>query len=121
MLSRIASAALSLAPAEAAAHAFHERYDLPLPLSLWIGAAGLTVAASFALFAISPRRGVSSPRILLFQVHPVVIAVLRVLSFGLLCAIIAAGLFGTQDPFRNIVPAFVWIAWWIGFTYLCAV
>jgi uncharacterized membrane protein len=34
--------------------------------------------------------------------------------------LIAAGLFGTQDPFRNLAPAFVWIAWWIGFTYLSA-
>jgi hypothetical protein len=34
--------------------------------------------------------------------------------------VIAAGLFGTQDPFRNLAPAFVWIAWWIGFTYLSA-
>jgi hypothetical protein len=34
--------------------------------------------------------------------------------------LIAAGLFGTQDPFRNLAPAFVWIAWWIGFTYLTA-
>jgi hypothetical protein len=110
-----------LAPAEAAAHAFRSRYDLPLPLWLWLVAAGLTVAVSFAVFAVSPRRGVSSAQTFLFGVHPVVVAALRVLSLAILCVLIAAGVLGTQDPFRNLAPAFVWIAWWIGFTYLCAV
>lgn len=110
-----------LAPTQAAAHAFRERYDLPLPLPLWLVAAGLVVALSFAVFAFSPQRAVPSPRILVLRIHPVVIALLRTISVGVLCVIIAAGLLGAQDPFRNLAPAFVWIAWWIGFTYLCAV
>jgi hypothetical protein len=50
----------------------------------------------------------------------VVVAALRAVSVCVLFLLIAAGLFGTQDPFRNFAPAFVWIAWWIGFTYLSA-
>ena len=35
--------------------------------------------------------------------------------------LIAAGLLGTQeDPLANILPAFVWIAWWVGLGFVCA-
>jgi len=118
-----ASAALALAPAEAAAHAFGARYDLPLPLSLWLAAAGLTVALSFVVFAFALRRGggAAYPRLALLRLHPLALAALRAVSVGVFVVLIAAGLFGAQDPFRNLAPAFVWIAWWIGFTYLSAV
>jgi hypothetical protein len=128
---RVSAAALALPPAEAAAHAFGQRYDLPLPLALWLAAAGAAVAFSFLIFALALRRGTSAasyPRFDLLRLpgtralaHPVVSGALRVLSVGVFLVLIAAGLFGTQDPFRNLAPAFVWIAWWIGFTYLSAV
>ena len=121
---RASIAALSLAPGEAAAHAFGARYDLPLPLDLWIGAAGLTVAVSFLVFALALRRGAegaSYPRLVLLHLHPLALQALRALSVCVFSVLVAAGLFGTQDPFRNLAPAFVWIAWWIGFIYVCAV
>ena len=110
----------SWVPAEAAAHAFGERYDLPLPLHLWLAAAGLVVALSFLVFIVALRRGERSPRLFLLRIHPRVAGALRVVSLLIFFLVIAAGLFGTQDPFRNFAPAFVWIAWWIGFTYLTA-
>ncbi len=125
-----AAAALALLPAEAAAHAFGARYDLPLPLSLWLAGAGLAVGLSFVVFALALRPGdasVSYPRFNLLRLpgarlfaHPFVIESLRAVSAGIFLVVIAAGLFGNQDPFRNLAPAFVWIAWWIGFTYLSA-
>jgi len=54
------------------------------------------------------------------RVPPFAPQVARAVSVGVFVLLLVAGLFGTQDPFRNLVPAFVWIAWWIGFTYLCA-
>ena len=125
------SAALALLPnAEAAAHAFGVRYDLPLPLPLWLAGAGLTVALSFVVFALVLRRGASGagyPRLDLLRLplarplaHPLTLAALRVLSVGVFVVLIAAGLVGTQDPYRNLAPAFVWIVWWIGFAYLSA-
>ncbi len=117
------TAALALLPAEAAAHAFGARYDLPLPLVQWLAGAGLTVALSFVVFAVALRRGASgasTPRLALLRLHPLVHAALRAVSVCVFFVVIAAGLFGTQDPFRNLAPAFVWIAWWIGFTYLSA-
>jgi hypothetical protein len=115
------AAALALPPAEAVAHAFGTRYDLPLPLHLWLAAAGLAVALSFVVFALALRPRAGYARFFLLRLHPLVVAALRAASLGVLVVLIAAGLFGTQDPFRNLAPAFVWIAWWLGFTYLCAV
>jgi len=119
---RASVAALALLPAQAAAHAFGVRYDLPLPLSLWLAAAGSAVALSFVVFALALRRGAGAPipRLALLRLHPLALAALRTLSVCVFFVLIAAGLFGTQDPFRNLAPAFVWIAWWIGFTYLSA-
>ncbi|MBI2754206.1 MAG: hypothetical protein HYX46_11990 [Betaproteobacteria bacterium] len=117
-----AAAALAAAPAEAAAHAFGARYDLPLPLPLWLAAAGLTVALSFVVFAVMLRQrtGALPPRLPLLRLPPLAVEAIRAVSVCVFFVLIAAGLFGTQDPFRNLAPAFVWIAWWIGFTYLSA-
>ena len=120
---RAAAYATALAlPAEAAAHAFGARYDLPLPLDLWLAAAGLTVALSFLVFTLVLRRAgsASTPRLVLLRLPPLALVALRAVSVCVFFVLIAAGLFGTQDPFRNLAPAFVWIAWWIGFTYLSA-
>lgn len=120
---RVSAVAFAAAPAEAAAHAFGARYDLPLPLSLWLTAAGLTVALSFLVFALALRRGVSSaayPRLALLRLPPLAVEALRAVSVCVLFVLIATGFAGTQDPYRNLAPAFVWIAWWIGFTYLSA-
>ncbi|HXM83918.1 MAG TPA: hypothetical protein VN929_18635 [Burkholderiales bacterium] len=121
-------AVIALAPAKAAAHAFAARYDLPLPLSLWLAAAGLTIALSFVVFALALRRGGSAsyPRLDLLRLPAaralarLALHALRAVSVFVFVVLIAAGLFGTQEPFRNLVPTFVWIAWWIGFTYLSA-
>jgi hypothetical protein len=120
--------ALALIPAQSAAHAFGARYDLPLPLPIWLWAAGATVALSFVVFALALRRGsgtVAYPRLDLPRLpgaqrlaHPLAIAAIRALSVAAFVALVACGFLGTQDPFRNIVPAFVWIGWWIGFTFL---
>jgi len=117
-----AAAALALLPAQAAAHAFGVRYDLPLPLALWLAAAGTAVALSFLVFALTLRRGDDAPypRLALLRLHPLALEALHAMSVCVFFVVIAAGLFGTQDPFRNLAPAFVWIVWWIGFTYLSA-
>jgi len=116
-----AAAALALLPAHAAAHAFRTRYDLPLPFPLWLAGAGLAVALSFVVFSLALRPGSTAyPRRALLRLHPLVLNALRAVSVCVFVVLIAAGLFGTQDPFRNLAPAFVWIVWWIGFTYLSA-
>ncbi len=116
------AAALALLPAEASAHAFGVRYDLPLPLALWLTAAGLAVALSFLVFALALQRGggAHTPRLALLRLHPLALEALHAVSVCVFFVVVAAGLFGNQDSFRNLAPAFVWIVWWIGFAYLSA-
>ena len=46
---------------------------------------------------------------------------IAILSVAVFTFLIAAGLFGTQAyPLANILPAFVWIAWWVGLGFVCA-
>lgn len=47
--------------------------------------------------------------------------ILAILSVAVFLFLIAAGLLGTQeDPLANILPAFVWVAWWVGLGFVCA-
>jgi len=46
---------------------------------------------------------------------------LSVLSVAVFVFLIAAGLLGTQqDQLANVLPAFVWVAWWVGLGFVCA-
>jgi len=45
---------------------------------------------------------------------------LRVLSVGLFVLVILSGLFGQHNPGANFAPTFVWITWWVGFTFCVA-
>jgi hypothetical protein len=109
------------------AHAFGARYDLPLPLELYLVGAGGAVAFSFLIMVLSydrPPRRISidlqrfpSARWLR---HPFVAGVLKLVSVGLLILVLATGLFGNQDPARNFAPTFIWIVWWVGFVYVAA-
>ena len=125
-----AASVMFLRAGPAQAHAFGARYDLPLPLELYLVGAGSAVALSFVIAAFvfrvrpaHPRR----PRIDLLRfgpmrvlLHPAVIGVLQAISVGLFLLVLAAGWFGTQDTLENIAPAFVWIIWWVGLAYVAA-
>jgi len=112
------------------AHAFGARYDLPLPLELYLVAAGAAVALSFVIMALvlrAPPAQTDPPRIDLLQfgpisvlLHPAVIGALQAVSIGLFLLVLAAGFFGNQDTLKNIGPTFVWIIWWVGLAYLAA-
>jgi hypothetical protein len=114
----------------ALAHGFGERYSLPIPLWLYLTGAGLTVAASFALIGLWVRRAPTvqdHKRFDLTQLPigrvlgaPLVLLGLRLLAVGLYLLVIAAGLFGTQSPLKNIAPAMVWAIWWVGMAYVSA-
>ena len=121
---------LSLRATPAQAHAFGARYDLPLPLELYLAGAGGAVALSFVIMALVFRvRPPHSDRLRIdllrfgpmrVLLHPAVIGVLQAVSVGLFLLVLAAGLFGTQDTLKNIAPAFIWIIWWVGLAYVAA-
>jgi len=109
-------------PGQAAAHGFGARYDLPVPLSLYLTGAGLTVALSFVMLGFALRiaplsRGagyVGSRR------WPVVLPVARMIGVAVYLLVVCAGLFGVQSPLKNIAPVLVWALWWVGMTYVSA-
>jgi hypothetical protein len=44
----------------------------------------------------------------------------RVVSVVLFVVALLAGFFGAQDPYRNVIVTVVWVAWWVGFAFACA-
>ena len=111
-------------------HAIRQRFDLPIPLSLYLAGAGATVALSFVVIALFTRRPLwrgSYPRVNLFRfrifraiAHPGILFACRLLSVGVFVLILLAGIFGTQNPFKNIAPTAVWVIWWVGLAYISA-
>ena len=118
------------ATGQAQAHGFGARYDLPIPLPLYLTGAGLTVALSFAMLALFMRSAPASDgywRINLMRTAfgralaaPGVLLACRTLGVALFLLVIAAGLFGAQSPLKNIAPVMVWAIWWVGMAYISA-
>ena len=112
------------------AHGFGQRYDLPVPLWLFITAAGAAVGVSFAavgLFVRASREGYSYPRFNLLRFHPIrllphpyTLFVCRLVSVGLFLLILLTGFFGDENPSRNLSTVMVWVIWWVGLAYVCA-
>jgi len=114
----------------AGAHGFGQRYDLPLPLSLYLFGTAAAVVLSFIVVGLFARHtpGVRGyPRIDLLAhrpgrwlAHPVVLALLKVITAGVFVLTVTAGFCGSQDPYRNIAPTLVWIIWWVGLAIFSA-
>jgi hypothetical protein len=121
--------ALAFTPSAALAHAFGERYDLPLPLGLFLVGAGTSVILTFLLLAIMLRTRPGTTRARIFNMSRGGVSamlarhlgsVLRGLSVFGLFFLIYAGFFGTQSTFKNIVPTLLWVGLWVGMAYLAA-
>jgi hypothetical protein len=129
-LLRSLAALPALAPGVASGHGFGQRYDLPVPLSLWAAGAAAAVALSFVIIGLfvkgSPGvRGYWRLNLLRFALarfvagRPVRLGV-QLLAVGLLALILIASLAGDQSPTRNLAPTAIWVGWWVGFAYLSA-
>lgn len=99
------------------AHSFGERYDLPLPLVLFVLAGGLVVILSFLLVfrrpvtAHAPARddsGAPAPR-----------SAWGVLAMVVTAGLVYAGLTGSQELAENIVPTVFWLLVWIAVPLTC--
>jgi hypothetical protein len=116
--------------APASAHGFGMRYDLPLPLLLWIIGAASTVLLSFLFVAIVVRwnpetEAPAEVNLLQWKMGRLVSGqafrfIARLFAVGALIVIVVAGMIGDQTPTRNLAPTAIWIAWWVGFSYLSA-
>ena len=115
-------------PITAWAHGFAERYDLPVPLHLYMSGAAAAVALSFVVVAYFVRGDRTVRRYPTFNVlgtaagrliaGPVMRFVLRLFALFMLVLVVVAGLIGDSDPFNNIAPTTVWVIWWVGFAYI---
>ena len=110
--------AASAWPLAAHGHAFGARYDLPLPLGLYLGAAGAAVAASFLLPllllrapppAIAPGAAATTA-----SAHGWLARAMRAFAVGLLVLVLACASTGPQSPTANLATVFVWVLWWVG-------
>jgi hypothetical protein len=136
MMRRVAAAApaLSLILAGASpvlAHGFGPTYDIPIPLWLYLYGAAAAVVLSFLPLALFSRKERDSlyqyPRYDLFRVpslrrvltSSLLTGGLRLLSVALFFIVVIAGLVGLQSGY-NIAPTFVWITWWVGFSFFTA-
>src|SRR5438552_9887270 len=89
-------------PASAQAHGFGQRYDLPIPLSLYIGGAAITVAISCVMLVLfvraAPTGGIAAVLDLRRStlgralVAPPVLAGLRIVGIALYVLVVVAGL-----------------------------
>ena len=127
---RTALGLLTTLPAPALAHGFGQRFDLPVPTWLWIVGAGATIVLSFlmmALFVKQPGIPFDYQRLNLLRwsifravAHPAVLLVVRVAAVVVFVTSLLAGFFGTPDPFRNLLPTMLWVMFWVGLAFVCA-
>jgi hypothetical protein len=125
----LAVAVLAIA-SPACAHGFGDRYDLPVPLSMWVAGAAIAVVLSFVVVGLvvrAPTIPGDYARVNLLRWRPARILVDprlwlagRIASIALLLLIVAAGVLGNQNPTRNLAPTAVWVIWWVGVAYLSA-
>jgi hypothetical protein len=122
----VAAIAIAVAffPSSATAHAFAERYDLPLPLGLYLAAAGMAVALSFLGSFLLMRPGQTHRLWLDIPVSRASAKLARFLfraaALALLAAVLLAGAIGPQSPTQNLATVFIWVIWWVGFTLFTA-
>jgi hypothetical protein len=127
----LAACILATLATTAAAHGFGARIDLPLPLRFWVVGAGATIVVSFVIVALFVREqhgALRYPRYDLLRVppirwlaHPIVVLVIRLVALFVFVVMIFAGLFGAQGPYANIIITLVWVIWWVGVAFICAV
>lgn len=118
-------------PGHALGHGFGEGFALTIPVWLWLTGAALSLALSFAaVIDFVPRtlERVDYPVFRLVVVHGLarsaarwLLALVRVALLVVLALTIAAGLFGTPEPGRNLAPTMFWVVFWVGTAFLSAV
>ncbi|WP_143198337.1 hypothetical protein [Bradyrhizobium sp. AS23.2] len=113
----------------ATAHGFGQRYDLPLPLPLYLLGAAAAVVLSFVIVGLfvhsaPPTRPHSRSDLFDYPLGRAVAAALgvplRLSALVLFAAMLLAGFLGDQNPYRNLAPTLVWIIAWVGLAYISA-
>jgi len=103
------------------AHAFGQRYELPIPLALFIiGGAGVV----FLSFLLILQRKVGKQNKKNIDDIPFIAPLntaWTLVSFIFLAFLIFAGLAGSQEVAENFLPVFFWLVIWVVVPLLCGV
>jgi len=126
----VVAIALTCRASSAAAHGLGQRFDLPLPLWLWVTGAGATIVLTFLVIAIFMGERsveVSYPQWDLRRfgpmrwiAHPATTGAIRLAAAAVFILTVCAGLFGAQDAYVNLAPTMIWVVWWVGLAFICA-
>ena len=125
----VVAGAFTLVGGPVYAHAFGQRYDLPIPLSYFMAGAAATVALSFVVIGLFLKGGSAEYRYPCFNLlslpgatlsSRIKIFVAQALSVLLFLLVLGTSLFGSDNPLANLSPTFVWIIWWVGMGYIAA-
>lgn len=100
------------------AHAFGERYELPISLSLFLIGGAVIVFVSFLLVIRNSayhKANNSVEQLRASKINPFWSSV----SFLLLALSVLVGIFGTQEIAENILPTLFWLVLWIAVPLSC--
>src|SRR5262249_31534469 len=88
-----------------------------------------TIVATFVIVGFFMRQSVAPatfPRLALVEssqrrplLRGLVILLRGLVAFVFVLSVLA-GFFGSQDPYRNLLPTMVWVQWWVGFAFVGA-
>lgn len=125
MYARTALAAVFvMTPCDAVAHAFGSRYDLPLPLGLYLAAAGAAVLLSFAGALVFLRHGKMRLMSVDVPVGRLVAGTadkfLGAAGLFLFLLVLGAAAFGPPEAVNNFATVWIWVIWWVGYLLLSA-
>ena len=121
---------IAYCPVPAFAHAFGQRYDLPLPLWMFVAGGAAAVFLSFVVIALmmrSDRLPGDYPTYNLLRTpvgrllaHPATIGAVRFIFVFFFFLTLAAGYFGNTNPYQNISVVTVWVVAWVGLAFVCS-
>src|SRR6516165_6690800 len=101
------------------AHAFGARYDLPVPLYLFVLGGAAVVFVSFLLVVqreVAPADGAVTSDGGYVVPHRQLLGALGLLALSFL---IYAGIYGSQEIAENILPTTFWLVIWIAVPISC--
>jgi hypothetical protein len=102
------------------AHAFGKRYDLPVPLWLFVVGGAMVVFVSFLV--VLPRAVAEGPAA--WTVHDAVPArrgalIRALLAWVVIGLLVAGGIVGSQEVAENILPTAFWLLIWVATPISC--
>lgn len=101
------------------AHAFGQRYELPIPLLLFVlGGAAVVVASFLLVFRQVVDRGRPAALADVTHVQPLQRGWAAV-SVAVLALLVVAGVIGSQEVPENILPTVFWVVVWVAVPLSC--